>query len=86
MIGAVIGWIFFGLIIGAVARLLVPGRQAMGLLSTMLLGVLGSFVGGFAGYLLSGGEPMQAAGWIGSLIGAVVVLLIARPRNHITTG
>ncbi len=85
MIGAVLGWILFGLIIGAVARLLVPGRQSMGLLSTMLLGVLGSFVGGFAGYLLSGGEPLQAAGWIGSVIGAIVVLLIARPHNQITT-
>jgi uncharacterized membrane protein YeaQ/YmgE (transglycosylase-associated protein family) len=67
----------FGLLIGAIARFLVPGRQSLGLLTTMLLGVVGSFVGGFLGFLMFGGSPFQASGWIGSIIGAVVLLLIA---------
>ncbi len=75
----ILSWIVFGLIAGAIARLLVPGRQAIGLLGTILIGVIGSFVGGFLGNLLFGGgdvfEP-TAAGWIGSIIGAVIVLLI----------
>ncbi|EMI16260.1 transglycosylase associated protein [Rhodopirellula maiorica SM1] len=65
-----------GLIIGLIARALVPGRQAIGLLRTMLLGIVGSFVGGFAGYLIMGGEPLQASGWIGSIVGAVVLLVL----------
>jgi uncharacterized membrane protein YeaQ/YmgE (transglycosylase-associated protein family) len=77
VIASILGWIIFGLIIGALARLLVPGTQSMGLLKTMLLGVTGSFVGGFVGFLLVGGSPLQAAGWIGSLVGATVVLLLS---------
>lgn len=78
MLISIIGWIIFGLIIGALARLLVPGRQDMGLLKTTLLGIAGSFVGGFLGSLLFGGDAgFQAAGWIGSLLGAVLVLVIA---------
>ena len=74
---ALIGWALFGLIAGAVARLLVPGRQAIGLGMTMLLGIAGSFLGGFIGWLLigDGGDPLQASGWIMSIIGAVVLLL-----------
>lgn len=70
----ILGWMLFGLIIGALARLVVPGRQRMGLLMTMLLGIVGSFVGGFLGSLLMGGDPVQASGWIGSLIGAVILV------------
>lgn len=78
MLISIIGWIIFGLIIGALARLLVPGRQDMGLLKTTLLGIAGSFVGGFLASLLFGGDAgFQAAGWIGSLLGAVLVLVIA---------
>lgn len=76
MLIPVIGWIIFGLVIGAIARLLVPGRQDIGILKTMLLGIIGSFVGGFIAYLIFGGEALQAAGYIGSLIGAVIVLLV----------
>ena len=74
---ALLGWALFGLIAGAVARLLVPGRQAIGLAMTMLLGIAGSFLGGFVGWLLigGGGDPLQASGWIMSIIGAVVLLL-----------
>jgi len=72
---ALIGWLLFGLFIGAVARLLVPGEQAIGLLGTMLVGVVGSFVGGFLSYLIFGGQLVQATGWIGSIIGAVILVV-----------
>lgn len=74
---AMVGWALFGLVAGAIARLLVPGRQPIGLAMTMLLGVAGSFLGGFVGWLLigDGGNPLQASGWIMSIIGAVVLLL-----------
>jgi uncharacterized membrane protein YeaQ/YmgE (transglycosylase-associated protein family) len=75
---AVIGWIVFGLVIGLIARALMPGAQPMGFILTALLGIAGSFVGGWLGTLLSGagGQPdlHQAAGWIGSIIGALVLL------------
>ena len=77
MLIPIIGWLCFGLLIGAIARLIVPGRQDIGLLRTMLLGIVGSFVGGFFAYLLFGGSAFQAAGWIGSIVGAVAVLAIS---------
>lgn len=77
MLFTIIGWIIFGLIVGAIARLLVPGRQSIGLLGTMALGVVGSFVGGFLAFLIFGGEAFRASGWIGSLIGAVLVVWLA---------
>jgi uncharacterized membrane protein YeaQ/YmgE (transglycosylase-associated protein family) len=76
----IIAWIVFGLIIGLLARAVVPGRQSMGLVMTIVLGVAGSLIGGFLGSALFGrgaGEPgMHPAGFIGSLIGAVVLLLV----------
>ncbi len=79
-----------GLLIGAIARLLVPGPDPMGLLGTWLLGVLGSLAGGFLGYVLLGSDledgPVQAAGFLGSIVGAVLLLLayrgLNRSRNH----
>jgi uncharacterized membrane protein YeaQ/YmgE (transglycosylase-associated protein family) len=73
---AILGWMVFGVIAGGVARLLVPGRQAMGMFATMLLGVVGSVVGGGITWLVTG-DPMQPAGWIMSILGAVIVLVIA---------
>lgn len=77
LVWTIIGWILFGLLVGALARLVVPGRQPIGLLGTILVGVAGSFIGGFAAYLLWGGEPFQAKGWIGSLLGAVLLLVVS---------
>lgn len=74
MIGALIGWVFFGLLVGAIARFIVPGEQPMGLLATMMLGIAGSFVGGLIGFLLTGGSVIQSSGWIGSIIGSLLVL------------
>jgi uncharacterized membrane protein YeaQ/YmgE (transglycosylase-associated protein family) len=72
-----IGWLVFGLVAGAISRLLHPGRDAMGWFGTMLLGILGSFLGGGVGYLLGfGRNPYEPAGWILSIVGAVVLLSI----------
>jgi uncharacterized membrane protein YeaQ/YmgE (transglycosylase-associated protein family) len=80
MLGLIISIIVIGLIAGALARLIVPGKQSMGIGMTILLGIVGSFVGGFLGFLLFGADAQdgffQPAGIIGSLIGAIVVLLI----------
>lgn len=68
----IIGWILFGLVAGALARLLVPGRNPMGWLGTMLLGLAGSFVGGLLADLLFDNETI---GLLGAVIGSVLVLL-----------
>lgn len=82
MIWFIIVLLVVGLLAGALARLLVPGRDPMSLGQTWLLGVVGSFVGGFLGYLLFGADlddgPVQVAGVLGSIVGAVIVLLIYR--------
>jgi uncharacterized membrane protein YeaQ/YmgE (transglycosylase-associated protein family) len=78
MLMNIIGWAVFGLIAGAIARLLVPGRQSMGILLTMLLGVIGSVVGGMISWAFTGGphDEFQASGWIMSIVGAILVLVI----------
>jgi uncharacterized membrane protein YeaQ/YmgE (transglycosylase-associated protein family) len=80
MLGLIISLIVIGLIAGALARLIVPGRQHMSILMTIVLGIVGSFVGGFLGYLIFHKDAQngffQPAGIIGSVIGAVIVLLI----------
>ena len=77
MIGTIIGWIVFGLVVGFIARALVPGRDDIGVWKTIALGVLGSVVGGLIfGLLTVGFRGFQPTGWIGSVIGAVVVLLV----------
>ena len=80
MLGLLLSIVVVGLIAGALARLLVPGRQDLSILMTIVLGIVGSFVGGFLGYLIfgrdSGSGLLQPAGIIGSVIGAVIVLLI----------
>ncbi len=79
LLGALIAWAFFGLIVGAIARLLYPGRQPMGLLMTMVLGIVGSFIGGLIGWAFTGGPegPFQSSGWIMSIVGAVIVVWAA---------
>ena len=75
MIGALIGWIVLGLVAGALARLLHPGKDTMGLLATMVLGVLGSLLGGGVAYLLKlGTSPYAPGGWILATLGALVLL------------
>ncbi|MGI8678998.1 MAG: GlsB/YeaQ/YmgE family stress response membrane protein [Jatrophihabitans sp.] len=80
MFGLIISLIVIGLIAGAVARLLIPGKQDIGILMTIVLGIVGSFVGGFLGYLIFHKDAQngffQPSGIIGSIIGAVIVIFI----------
>lgn len=89
MIGTIIGWIVFGLIAGFIARAIVPGKDDIGILRTIVLGMVGSVVGGLLFGLLTGGlRGFEPTGWIGSIIGAVIVLVIynrvtGRKRNRV---
>ena len=71
-----IGTLIIGLIAGALAKLLMPGRQGGGIIVTMLLGVVGAFVATWLGQALGWYGPNEGAGLIGSVVGAIVVLLI----------
>jgi uncharacterized membrane protein YeaQ/YmgE (transglycosylase-associated protein family) len=78
-LGSILGLIIVGLIAGAIARFVIPGPDPMGWIGTIVLGIVGSFVGGFLANLIFGGTvALSPAGWIGSIIGAIVVLLIWR--------
>ena len=79
MIGFIITLVIVGLVAGFIARALVPGDDSMSIGSTILLGIVGSFVGGFLGSLLFGGDAddmLRPAGIIGSVVGAVIALLV----------
>lgn len=82
MLGLIVGLVVVGLIAGALARLIVPGKDAIGIGGTILLGIVGSFVGGFLGYVLfhhdAKGGFVQPSGWLGSIVGAVIALLVYR--------
>ena len=72
----IIGTIIVGLIVGAIARFVLPGEQKMGWFLTCLLGIGGSLLAGFAGQALGWYQVGQAAGWIASVLGAVVLLVV----------
>ncbi len=80
MLGLIISIIVVGLIAGFLARLIVPGKQDMSVGMTIVLGIVGSLVGGFLGYLIFHKDAqdgfLQPAGIIGSIIGAIIVLLL----------
>jgi uncharacterized membrane protein YeaQ/YmgE (transglycosylase-associated protein family) len=75
---SILGWIVFGLIIGAIAKLLMPGRDPGGIIVTILLGIAGALLGGFLGRAMGFYGPGEAAGFVMSLIGAVILLLLYR--------
>jgi uncharacterized membrane protein YeaQ/YmgE (transglycosylase-associated protein family) len=88
LVGSILGWMVAGLIIGAVARLLVPGRQGIGILLTIVLGIVGAFIGGYLStmlfgprYVLDPSGPYLVEtvwpGWLMSILGATLVLGIA---------
>jgi uncharacterized membrane protein YeaQ/YmgE (transglycosylase-associated protein family) len=87
MIGAIIGWVILGLVAGALARLLHPGRDPMSIWATILLGVLGSLLGGFIAWALRlGTSPYEPGGWILATIGAIILLAFGLfvPRRSVT--
>lgn len=78
-LSSILAFIIVGLIAGAIARFLVPGPDPMGWIGTIVLGIVGSFVGGFLANLIFGGVvALSPAGIVGSIIGAIIVLLIWR--------
>jgi uncharacterized membrane protein YeaQ/YmgE (transglycosylase-associated protein family) len=74
----VIGWIIFGVIVGAIAKLLMPGRDPGGFIITMLLGIAGALIGGFIGRALGFYGPNEGASWLMSIVGAILLLWIYR--------
>ena len=72
-------FVLFGLVVGFLARAILPGRQSMGLIMTAVLGMVGSLLGGFLGSMISGDgiTRVHSAGLIGSVVGALVVLALA---------
>jgi uncharacterized membrane protein YeaQ/YmgE (transglycosylase-associated protein family) len=72
-----LGTIVVGLIVGALARFLMPGEQKMGWILTILIGIAGSVMAGVIGRGLGWYEPGQGAGWIASVLGAILVLFLA---------
>lgn len=73
-----LGWIFFGLVVGIVAKLVTPGRDPGGFIITVLLGIAGACIGGFLGRSLGMYGPGEPAGFFMAMIGAVILLLLYR--------
>jgi len=79
----IITTIIVGLVVGAIARFVLPGEQKMGWIMTCLLGIAGSVVAGFVGQALGWYEAGQPAGWIASVVGAVILLVaVGMLRKH----
>jgi len=75
MIGSFIGWIVLGLVAGFLARMLHPGNDRMTMMATIMLGVLGSLLGGGIAYFLNvGTTPYEPGGWVLATVGAVILL------------
>ena len=74
----VLGWILFGLVVGIVAKLMMPGRDPGGIVVTMLLGIVGAVLGGFLGRALGFYGPNEPAGFLMSLVGAIALLAVYR--------
>ncbi len=85
MLGFIITMLVIGLIAGFIARALMPGRDPMGIGATIVLGVVGSLVGGFVGWLIFGKDlaegALQPSGIIGSIVGALIVLAVYRASS-----
>ena len=81
---AILSWIIVGLIVGALAKFVMPGNDPGGIIVTILLGIAGAFVGGAVGRALGFYDPGQPAGWIMSILGAIVLLVGYRAVAHRT--
>jgi uncharacterized membrane protein YeaQ/YmgE (transglycosylase-associated protein family) len=74
----ILGWIVFGLVVGIIAKLLMPGRDPGGIVVTMALGIVGAVLGGYIGRAMGLYGPNEAAGFLMSLLGAVALLVVYR--------
>jgi uncharacterized membrane protein YeaQ/YmgE (transglycosylase-associated protein family) len=74
----ILSWILFGLVVGIIAKLLMPGRDPGGFVITILLGIAGALLGGFIGRAMGFYGPNEAAGWIVSILGAILLLALYR--------
>lgn len=84
----ILGWILFGLVVGALAKLIMPGKDPGGIIVTILLGIAGARLGGWIGQMLGLYQPGEAAGFLMALLGAIILLAIyrmARGRRTTTT-
>ncbi len=74
----ILSWILFGLVVGVIAKLLMPGRDPGGFIITILLGIAGALIGGFIGRAMGFYEANEGAGWLMSILGAIVLLALYR--------
>jgi len=75
---AILSWILFGLVVGIIAKLLMPGRDPGGFIVTVLLGIAGALLGGFIGRAMGFYGENQSAGWLMSILGSIVLLALYR--------
>jgi uncharacterized membrane protein YeaQ/YmgE (transglycosylase-associated protein family) len=75
---AILSWIVFGLVVGFIGKLLMPGKDPGGFIVTILLGIAGALVGGFIGRAMGFYGPNQSAGWLMSIAGAIILLALYR--------
>lgn len=74
----IIAWILFGLVVGIIAKLLMPGRDPGGFIVTILIGIAGALLGGFIGRAMGFYGESEGAGWIVAILGAILLLAIYR--------
>ncbi len=74
----ILSWILFGLVVGVIAKLLMPGRDPGGFIVTILLGIAGALIGGFIGRAMGFYAESEGAGWLMSILGAIVLLALYR--------
>jgi uncharacterized membrane protein YeaQ/YmgE (transglycosylase-associated protein family) len=74
----ILGWMLFGLVVGAIAKLVMPGRDPGGIIVTMLIGIIGAVLGGWIGQAAGWYRPDQGAGFLMSLFGAIILLWLYR--------
>ncbi len=74
----ILGWVVFGLVIGVIAKFLLPGKDPGGFIVTVLIGIAGAVVGGYAGQTMGWYAPGEPAGFIMSIAGAMVLLILYR--------
>ena len=74
----ILAWILFGLVVGIIAKLLMPGRDPGGFIVTILLGIAGALLGGFIGRAMGLYGANESAGWLMSILGAILLLVLYR--------